>query len=128
MLSRMHHIGIEVSAMAQSVKFYTEMLGFTKMSEYYFEERGRRIVFLQLGDIAIELLSGPQNTPYVEAPPPQCGYKHVALLADNVDAEVERLRALGVTVRAEPFNTAVNSRIAFIEDPDGIPIELWQDL
>jgi len=56
------------------------------------------------------------------------GYKHLCLQTDDVDADVARLKAAGVKITTEPFDTQINSRIAFFEDPDGIMLELWQDL
>jgi hypothetical protein len=31
-----------------------------------------------------------------------------------------------VKITTEPFDTQLNSRIAFFEDPDGLMLELWQ--
>jgi len=129
MPSKMHHIGIEVREMERSESFYVGVLGFTKLSEVSLGDAGRKLVFLDLGGVSAELLSAPGNTAYLEAPAEQCGYKHLALLTADVDADVARAREGGFTVRMEPTDIpAVNARIAFVEDPDGIPVELWQDL
>jgi glyoxylase I family protein len=129
MPSKMHHIGIEVRDIERSEAFYVELLGFTKVSEVCFEETGRKIVFLDLGGVSAELLSAPGNTAYLEAPASQLGYKHLALLTADVDGDVARVREAGFKVRMEPTDVpGVSARIAFVEDPDGIPVELWQDL
>ena len=129
MLSKMHHIGIEVRDIARSEAFYVGVLGFTKVSEISLGDAGRKIVFLDLGGVCAELLSAPGNTAYLEAPAEQCGYKHLALLTADVDGDVARAREAGCVIRMEPTSIpAVKARIAFVEDPDGIPVELWQDL
>jgi glyoxylase I family protein len=129
MPSKMHHIGIEVRDIARSEAFYVELLGFRKVAEYRFQESGRMIVFLDLGGVSVELLSGPGNTAYLEPPATQCGYRHLALVTDEVDGDAARVREAGFTVRMEPTDVPpVGARIAFVEDPDGIPVELWQDL
>jgi catechol 2,3-dioxygenase-like lactoylglutathione lyase family enzyme len=129
MPSKMHHIGIEVRDIEQSEAFYVGVLGFTKTAEHSLGEGGRKIVFLDLGGVSVELLSVPGNTAYLEAPGEQCGYKHLALLTADVDGDVARAREGGFAVRMEPTDIpTVSARIAFVEDPDGIPVELWQNL
>jgi len=126
--SKIHHIAVEVADAAQSTQFYCELLGFTKTAEYHFEDRGRRIVFLNLDGVCLELLEDEGVEAFVEAPPKQAGYKHLCLLSDDVDAECAKLKAAGATVTTEPFDTALNSRICFVQDPDGLTVELWQEL
>ena len=128
MPSQFHHFALEVSDAKRSEEFYCGLLGFTKTGEHYFADRGRRILFLDLDGVCIELLADENTEPYSEPPGLQCGYKHLALLTDDVDADFERLRAAGAKVRLEPTTTALNSRICFVEDPDGLPVELWQNL
>jgi len=128
MPTQMHHIGIEASDLARSEAFYVELLGFRKLREHRFADSDRALVFLELAGVCVELLGGGEHTPYVEAPGDQCGYKHLALVTADVDADVARVRAAGYTVRLEPTDIPlVSARIAFVEDPDGIPIELWQN-
>ena len=129
MPSKMHHIGVEVRDIERSEAFYVGLLDFRKVAEFCFEESGRRIVFLDLDGVSVELLSAPGNEAYMEPPDNQCGYKHLALLTDDVDRDIARLREGGAPIRLEPTTiAAINARIAFAEDPDGIPVELWQDL
>ena len=129
MPSKMHHIGIEVRDIKRSEAFYVGLLGFSKVAEFCLGDGGRRLVFLDLGGVSAELLSAPGNTAYLEAPANQLGYKHLALLTADVDGDVARVREAGYCVRMEPTDIAtVSARIAFVEDPDGIPVELWQDL
>ncbi len=129
MPTKMHHIGVEVRDIARSEAFYVDLLEFTKVAEHRFEESGRVLSFLDLGGVSVELLSGPGNTAYLEPPATQCGYRHLALVTEHVDEDVARVRAAGFAVRMEPTDIpAVGARIAFVEDPDGIPVELWQNL
>lgn len=123
-----HHIAVEVSDAERSAEFYCGLLGFRRAGEHHFPDRGRTIVFLELDGVCVELLQDEGVEPYVEPPAKQAGYKHLCLQTDDVNAAFERVKAAGVTIRMEPFDTALNSRICFIEDPDGIPLELWQPL
>jgi glyoxylase I family protein len=126
MPDRIHHLAVEVSDAECSAAFYCDLLGFQRGARFHFPERGRTIIFVQLGETCLELLQSAENEPFVAAPK-MLGFKHVCLRTDDVDGEIERLRAAGVTITLEPFDTQVNSRIAFFEDPDGLALELWQD-
>ena len=129
MPSKMHHIGVEVRDIERSEAFYVGLLDFKKVGEVNFEETGRKLVFLDLGGVSIELLSAPGNMTYLEVPEKQAGYKHLALETDDVDRDFARVKESGATVRLEPTTiAAINARIAFVEDPDGIPVELWPNL
>ena len=54
------------------------------------------------------------------------GIEHFGLDVDDMDAELERLTGLGAKVLEGPTDTATGSRIAFIEVPDDVRIELIQ--
>jgi glyoxylase I family protein len=126
MPTRFHHFAVEVSDAERSAEFYCSLLGFQRAGEYHFPDRQRTIIMVKLGEVCLEFLQGPGARPHL----PQSdmvGYKHTCVLTEDVDGDVERLRAAGVKVTLEPFDTELDSRIAFIEDPDGLPVELWQD-
>jgi len=125
MPSKVHHFAIEVSDAEKSAAFYCDLLGFTRGDRFDFPDRGRVIVFVSLGDVRLEFLQGPDGEPHV-AQPKMLGFKHLCLQTDDVDAAAARLQAAGVKITTEPFDTQINSRIAFFEDPDGLMLELWQ--
>jgi glyoxylase I family protein len=125
MPSKIHHLAVEVSDAEKSADFYCSLLGFTRGDKFEFPERGRTIIFVKLGETCLELLQDAEYEAHV-AQPKMLGFKHVCLQTDDVDAEAERLRAANVNITMEPFDTAINSRIMFFEDPDGLMLELWQ--
>ena len=63
-----------------------------------------------------------------EHPPYDLGnrYEHLAIEVDgDLTQEIERLRAAGMKIVREAKKSPSGSRaIAFIEDPNGIPVEL----
>ena len=174
MPDKIHHFAVEVSDAEKSAAFYCDLLGFTRGDRHDFPDRGRVIIFVSLGDVALELLQGPAGQADQGRAPLRCsfcgrekprqieeliagpevyictdcvalcnriledatgqrpkkvlGYKHVCLQTDDVDGDVARLKAAGVKIATEPFDTQINSRIAFVEDPDGLTVELWQSL
>jgi glyoxylase I family protein len=125
MPEQVHHLAVEVSDAERSAEFYCSLLGFTRGDRFHFPDRGRTIIFVSLGDVRLEFLQGPDWEAHV-AQPKMLGFKHLCLQTADVDADVARLKAAGVKITTEPFDTQLNSRIAFFEDPDGLMLELWQ--
>ncbi|MFJ5717745.1 VOC family protein [Neobacillus sp. NPDC093127] len=56
---RVHHFGLEVNNLEESVAFYKNYLGFQEECRMFF--LGEEIVFLALGDFRLELISGRQE-------------------------------------------------------------------
>ena len=127
MPEQIHHFAVEVSDAERSAEFYCDLLGFTRGARFDFPERGRVIIFVSLQGVAVELLQSADHEAHVNQPK-MLGFKHLCLQTNDVDAEVARLKAAGVKITTEPFDTQINSRIAFFEDPDGLMLELWQTL
>ena len=81
------------------------------------------LVYLHIaGDNFVEIFPG--------GPPPSKertgSYMHLCLLADDLHATVEQLRAAGVTIDREPKLGLDHNWQAWISDPDGNSIELMQ--
>ena len=127
MPTQIHHFAVEVSDAEKSAEFYCSLLGFTRGDKFEFPERNRTIIFVSLGGVRLELLQSGDPEAFVPQPK-MLGFKHLCLQSDNVDADVEKLRQAGVKIATEPFDTQINSRIAFFDDPDGLTLELWQTL
>jgi glyoxylase I family protein len=125
MPSMIHHFAVEVSDAEKSAAFYCDLLGFTRGDKHVFPEHKRTIIFVLLGETYVELLQSADWIAHA-AQPKMLGYKHLCLQTDDVDGDVARLKAAGVKITTEPFDTTIKSRIAFLEDPDGLIVELWQ--
>lgn len=111
-LKQVHHIAIIATDYAASKTFYCDVLGFTLLSEAYREERDSWKGDLALnGQYVIELFSFP-FPPARPSRPEACGLRH--LEANNVKCE---------PVRVDPFT---NKRFTFFNDPDGLPLELYE--
>ena len=106
-----------------AIAFYTTRLGFTlRMSAapaFADVTRGR----LRL------LLSGPLSSAGRAMPdgavPCAGGWNRIHLVVDDIAAEVERLRAAGLTFRNDIVSGPGGQQI-LLEDPSGNPIELFQ--
>jgi catechol 2,3-dioxygenase-like lactoylglutathione lyase family enzyme len=128
MIRRIDHTTITVSDIQRSVEFYTGLLGFVIDHEMWIPESRLRIVFLRVGDTILELFGVPEcRGSAVSEVNEVIGYKHICLRVDSVDEEYARLHAAGVSFYIPPSNVQ-NVRIAFFKDPDGLAIELIEDL
>ncbi|MDN3554640.1 SMU1112c/YaeR family gloxylase I-like metalloprotein [Halomonas maura] len=126
-LSRVHHVALITADYPRARRFYLEVMGAEILNEVYREERDSHKLDLRLpGGIQLELFSFPSPPPrpsYPEA----CGLRHLALATPDLDACVALLEARGA--RPEPIRVdeITGARFTFLADPDGTPIELYED-
>lgn len=119
------HVAITVSDMKRSVAFYRDVLGFKVLGKLENPDTGFLIVFLDTGSVIIELFEfREKGAPWDRNRNEDLGLKHFAFRVDSVDEVAERLKAAGVKFVLEPFDANGGVRIAFLEDPDGVRIEL----
>src|SRR4029079_6641673 len=75
------------------------------------------------------LLSGPKSSAGRPMPdgrvPAPGGWNRIHLIVDDIDAQVERLRAAGLPFRND-IVTGPGGRQILFDDPSGNPIELFQ--
>lgn len=126
MLTSIHHVAIICSNYELSKLFYTEVLGLEILREVYREERQSYKLDLALnGHYVIELFSFPSPPPRVSRPE-AVGLRHLAFAVDDIEAVIAHLASHNVV--AEPIRTDeyTNKRFTFISDPDGLPIEFYE--
>ncbi|MBD0835474.1 SMU1112c/YaeR family gloxylase I-like metalloprotein [Aestuariibaculum suncheonense] len=126
MLKRVHHIAIICSDYQKSKHFYTEILGLQIIRETNREERQSYKLDLALNGVyVIELFSFP-NPPQRISRPEACGLRHLAFEVSNLDSVIERLN--NNNIKTEPIRTdeLTQKRFTFFEDPDKLPIELYE--
>jgi catechol 2,3-dioxygenase-like lactoylglutathione lyase family enzyme len=112
-----------VDDVEQALDFYTTHFGFTvgtnAVPAFADATRGR----LRL------LLSGPASSAGRPMPdgrvPEPGGWNRIHLIVDDLAAEVERLRAAGLTFRND-IVTGPGGRQILLDDPSGNAIELFQ--
>jgi catechol 2,3-dioxygenase-like lactoylglutathione lyase family enzyme len=106
-----------------AVAWYTKHLGFTLLSN-----AAPAFADVTLGSLRL-LLSGPTSSagrpmPDGERPGPG-GWNRIHLIADDLPAEVARLRAAGVRFRNDVVTGPGGSQILLM-DPSGNLVELFQ--
>lgn len=122
-----HHIAIICGDYARSREFYTGALGLPIVREVYRAERRSHKLDLQLPDgTKIELFSFPDPPPRATRPEAR-GLRHLALRVRGLDEEIARLASVGVACEAVRVDEYTGRRFTFFADPDGLPIELYEE-
>jgi catechol 2,3-dioxygenase-like lactoylglutathione lyase family enzyme len=112
-----------VDDVEESIDFYAHHFGFTVRSS-----AAPAFADVVRGNLRL-LLSGPKSSagrpmPDGRAPGPG-GWNRIHLIVDDITAEVERLRAAGLTFRNDIVSGPGGQQI-LLDDPSGNPIELFQ--
>ncbi len=127
LLQSIHHIAIICSNYEVSKKFYTEVLGCTIVKETFRAERDSYKLDLAInGSYIIELFSFP-NPPARPSQPESCGLRHLAFSVKDIEASIASLASKGVTCEPIRIDTLTNKRFTFFADPDGLPLELYEN-
>jgi catechol 2,3-dioxygenase-like lactoylglutathione lyase family enzyme len=106
-----------------AVDFYTTHFGFTLRSS-----AAPAFADVTRGNLRL-LLSGPASSAGRPMPdgrrPSPGGWNRIHLIVDDLAAEVERLRAAGLTFRNDIVTGPGGAQI-LLDDPAGNPVELFQ--
>jgi len=126
MEAKFTYVGIRVKNMKKSVEFYTKLLGMKDQGHSRIEVAKGDVAFLQSndGEVGIELnhydSDSPFNTKYVVGE----GLDHLAFGVKNLDAALRQAKKLGYKFLKEVRTE--KSRWAYIQDPNGIWVELFK--
>jgi glyoxylase I family protein len=126
MLKSIHHIAIICSDYQKSKHFYTEILGLEIIKEAYRKERQSYKLDLALNGVyVIELFSFP-NPPLRVSRPEACGMRHLAFEVSNLESIIEKLEEKNIKTETIRIDEFTEKRFTFFEDPDKLPIELYE--
>lgn len=126
MVRGIHHVAIIASNYAISKAFYTEVLGLPVIAETFRAERNSWKLDLAIGNAQIELFSFP-DPPERPSRPEARGLRHLAFSVADLDAAVAHLAAQGVQTEPVRTDELTGRRFTFFTDPDGLPLELYED-
>ncbi|HMD45604.1 MAG TPA: VOC family protein [Acidimicrobiales bacterium] len=135
------HLGICVSDLVRSVRFYTEALDFTVAERHAIGRDFAALMelddvvldsqFLRRGDLTIELLCFVEPAPVGPAERRginQLGLTHLSVRTDDLAAAMAAVEAAGGSVVAGTETTisagGTDLRFVYCTDPDGVRIEL----
>ena len=123
---QMGHVGLNVSDLGRSKKFYQDLLGFDAKLES--EEKGRKFILLGRGPAILLTLWEQAKGAYA---PASAGLHHLSFMMDTL-AEVRRAEA-GLKAQGVEFHhhgvvahaPGAPSGGIFFRDPDGIRLEIF---
>ncbi len=121
------HVGIIVSNLDRSRAFYGA-LGFESQSE--FDDGTKTLAFLRGPSLRLELFSYRETPPHSPAEGGRfLGFRHLAFRVDDVDTALASLVEAGFAPADTPVREVPGlARLAFVHDPDGLEVEIMQDL
>ncbi len=131
-----HHVAIRAVDFDETIRFYTEGLGFTVHYRFAVPERIDRAAFLDAGDGRFIEVFGQGSTVQAEGrrrfpneDPTEGAVLHFCLRVADVEASYARALAAGAMSRVAPrtaqlgADPPVEVRIAFVAGPNGEVIE-----
>lgn len=126
MVPRTDHFAFRVADMDEAIQFYTEKLGLALVSREVNEPELEEFAFLALEGGDLELLQYLDGTTHQqpEIAPPYC--PHLALVTEDMDATLERVRGHGIPIVKGPLEIANVVRWVYLSDPDHNVIEYIQ--
>ncbi len=114
---RLHHVGIAVADLDQSIDLYRATFGADLIHRAINEKEGLEAAFLKVGDAELELMAPlSEDSPvgkFVAKRGP--GMHHVAFAVSDIEQAIANARAEGMElIDAEPRMGMHGSRIAFV--------------
>lgn len=126
-LKGIHHVAIICSDYQVSKRFYVEILRLPIIAENYRAERDSYKLDIALPDGGqIELFSFPEPPTRPSRPEAQ-GLRHLAFRVDSVEGYVDYLSTQSVECEPIRIDEFTGKSFTFFTDPDGLPLELYQD-
>ncbi len=132
MIKAIDHIGIITNDLEKSVKFYSDVLGFSIAMKMEMAEAGLSVVFIEKAESRIELMEYRGR----DAPKRSNGVKiavgghsipvndHISFSVDNMEDTVNELKEKGVVFNLKPVELEGGMKLTSFKDPDGVLIEL----
>ncbi len=113
---RLNHVGIYTKDFDESMRFYTQTMGFREAFTIKDKDGKPTLAYLQLGrDTFVELAPATAERP--------AGLSHIGFWPENLSGAVAALRQRGVKVD-DPRTGSTKTSITNVIDPNGVRLEL----
>ncbi len=141
MTTALSHVGVCVSDLERSTRFYCEALGFERAESFEVGDEFAGLMelgsvrlasqFLRRDGLAVELLhfaAPPAEGERSRRPMNRFGLTHLCVRVDDVDAVAGAIAAAGGAVHEHTRTTLADGQIDFVycSDPDGTRLELMK--
>ena len=137
-----HHVGVTVSDLERSLEWYSRIFGFEPGPVNHGEgpdlERGVQVpgatlsfCMVRVGNVNLEFLQyhQPEGKEW-DRTNGDVGAAHICFVVDDMAAAYADLQARGAVFNGPPVTLAdgdlAGSQWAYLRDPDGIQLEIWQ--
>ncbi len=118
---RLGMVEMSVKNLDESLSFYTQKMGFREAGRLNNPDGKPRVVWLHVSrDTFLGLFPASANRP--------TGVPLPLFATDDMRASVMKLRQAGVEVDDRGVNALTNTPLAFLKDPDGLTLELFQPI
>ena len=122
---RVDHVEIVPRNAEKTIDFYVNILGFRIKSRNEVKMPPmREVIYLELGDTVIEIISADDPKPKAEIAW-EVGYRGIALEVEDMTTAVDYLQSKGIAIVLKPVDLGDSFR-GEIRDPDGLILELRQ--
>jgi catechol 2,3-dioxygenase-like lactoylglutathione lyase family enzyme len=118
-----YHVGIKAKDSEASIRFYQDILGLDIVDTV--DVWGKKFTFVGNDTIQIEIEQANPGDTQADA---TCmtGMNHFCIVVDDIGCFVKEARAKGANVLVDPFNPRPDRLTTFINDPDGVLIQVIQ--
>ncbi|MCJ7605998.1 MAG: VOC family protein [Dehalococcoidales bacterium] len=127
MIKNLHHVGIVVKDLDETMKIYGGMLGAEPVSMMEIKEANLRKADFKVGGSMLEFFEGSPGSMFGEWLEKNGeGVHHIAYEVEDIEGELKKQAELGVKLVDKEPRVLPGSRIAFIgpEGASGVMIEL----
>jgi lactoylglutathione lyase len=125
MKAKFTYVGIRVTNLEKSIDFYTKLLGMKLVNRGKIDQTKGETVALESekGGLILELNYYGKSSPYNKEYSVGEGLDHLAFQVEDLDKALEEAGAAGHCILLEMKSNS--GRWAYVEDPNGIWIELF---
>ncbi|MCI1946261.1 VOC family protein [Clostridium luticellarii] len=115
-------ITLNVKNMQESLKFYNELLGI-KIFRKFSPRPGVDIAMLgEEGNPKIELICSRNNNSEIQSRGISIGFE-----VKSLDESMEYMKSKGIVIKRGPISPSPKVKFFFIDDPDGIEIQIVEN-
>jgi len=138
-VTKIHHSGITVKNLEESVRFYEDVFGFKKIgsADLRVDEEGGmkgvyiKIAFLMAGEDDLELLEyiEPKHKQELLFHPWDPGVQHISFMVDNIKKFYETYKdsIKFLTPPIDYITDEIDTTWTYLKDPNGSILELSED-
>ncbi|HRG88851.1 MAG TPA: methylmalonyl-CoA epimerase [Chitinophagales bacterium] len=132
-MHKIEHIGIAVKDLEKSNELFAKLLGTPHYKTEMVESENVNTSFFKIGESKIELLhaTSPESAIAKYLDKKGEGIHHLAFAVEDIEKEVERLKAEGFQPISEKPKKGADNKLVFFFHPksaNGVLIELCQEI